>query len=450
MKKQLIIFSCILLLLFAAISCKQVDPEIKPDAFASASQGIPAPTTNMDEAQPLTDDQKASFTSDFEKAKEQVFSGLIGYLVTASSEGKAIEPKDVIEYYLNKGVAPTVPTDGPAAPDAGGDSLTVGIDSLSGSLSFKCKSFVLKNSIDGVETEHHFSDVSVNATLSEKTVSIVASGKLEDQDFTFSAKIDVQKIIAGEKPFVEGPTTTPDSLDILKKLEGAILTEAKGIKIAASGININLLFEATGCETKVPVKITVEGSLSISSNSSGHIVVRLDSPLKVKVDANQLGFGSISATVRGLLIEVNPATEYDLVSFSIQEIEISGQILQEMDNIRLKATMKELKINRFDEDSTRLSIKSIEVSALGYQNISAALNIYDFSFIQRPSSATEVLPFDFGVAISFENQKLGLRGLFLSSTPTIEIAVLNDVPVNQESLITFLVELLKGGDSGTV
>ena len=449
MKKQLIIFSCILLLLFAAISCKQVDPEIKPDAFASASQGIPAPTTNMDEAQPLTDDQKASFTSDFEKAKEQVFSGLIGYLVTASSEGKAIEPKDVIEYYLNKGVAPTVPTDGPAAPDAGGDSLTVGIDSLSGSLSFKCKSFVLKNSIDGVETEHHFSDVSVNATLSEKTVSIVASGKLEDQDFTFSAKIDVQKIIAGEYPFVEGPTT-PDSLDILKKLEGAILTEAKGIKIAASGININLLFEATGCETKVPVKITVEGSLSISSNSSGNIVVRLDSPLKVKVDANQLGFGSISATVRGLLIEVNPATGYDLVSFSIQEIEISGQILQEMDNIRLKATMKELKINRFDEDSTRLSIKSIEVSALGYQNISAALNIYDFSFIQRPSSATEVLPFDFGVAISFENQKLGLRGLFLSSTPTIEIAVLNDVPVNQESLITFLVELLKGGDSGTV
>lgn len=309
---------------------------------------------------------------------------------------------------------------------------------------------VTTNRIDGVETEHHFSDVSVNATLSEKTVSIVASGKLDDQDFTFSAKIDVQKIIAGENPFVEGPTTTPESLDILKKLEGAILTKAKGIKIAASGININLLFEATGCETKVPVKITVEGSLSISSNSSGHIVVRLDSPLKVKVDANQLGFGSISATVRGLLIEVNPATEYDLVSFSIQEIEISGQILQEMDNIRLKATMKELKIIRFEEDSTRLSIGSIEVSALGYQNISAALNIYNFSFIQRLSSATEVLPFDFGVAISFENQKLGLRGLFLSSTPTIEIAVLNDVPVNQESLIAFLVELLKGGGSGTV
>lgn len=228
------------------------------------------------------------------------------------------------------------------------------------------------------------------------------------------------------------------------------MTEAKGIKIAASGININLLFEATGCETKVPVKITVEGSLSISSNSSGHIVVRLDSPLKVKVDANQLGFGSISATVKGLLIKVDPATEYDLVSFSIQEIEISGQILQEMDNIRLKATMKELKINRFEGDSTRLSISSIEVSALGYQNISAALNIDNFSFIQSPSSATEVLPFEFGVAISFENQKLGLRGLFLSSTPTIEIAVLNDVPVNQKSLIAFLVELLKGGGSGTV
>lgn len=438
--------------MLAIVACNQAGPEVKPDAFEEANQAIPSSNVDMTNAQDITEDQTTAFTADFNKAKENVGSGFIAHVLTADP----VDLKECIEFYLNGGTSKVLYADS----DADAAPFTVEIDSLSGMLTLESDKLVLDGETEG--TTNEISDLFVTATLSGKVVSLtVTRGKLkegasEEKSLdNISIKIDLTNGIS--TPDISGDSDDVATFMRVIALCSNGLADSKETIVNAEGLNVTVLVSITGTDISIPVAVSVDGSLLLSSTdleikeTSGevikHITLKVDS-LKVVVDAGVIG--SVSASIKGLSFGINTGFEGTTgsleSSLSVDEVSLSGELLPLMDDIKLRSKVKDLKIST----GGIVSVGSVEATVLGYKNISIAANITGFKTTTSDFLADAT--FDFGAAVSFEDQTIGIRGewgkdLNLTDVSTfITIAVLNGTPVTPDSLI----DLVMGNINGTV
>ena len=209
------------------------------------------------------------------------------------------------------------------------------------------------------------------------------------------------------------------------------LVSIKDIILDLTNVGANLSVTVKGVAT-IPVGASLNGNvvLSIAMKEDGisSIAVKVNS-LTAKVDAGALG--NVSASIKDLSFELVAAGFS--ISLSVSEVSISGTLLPNADNIRLRAEMK-----GFEFGSTgMISIDSMEATVLGYENISVAAKVEDF---RANTSVDEVLPsFKFGAAVSFESQTIGIRGEMYELKPVKKlITVLNGTPVTPKSLIDLI------------
>ena len=422
-------------MMFAIVACNQAGPDVKPDAFEEANQAIPSSNVDMNDAKDVTEDQTAAFTADFNKAMENVGSGFIAHVLTADP----VDLKECIEFYLKGGASKVLYADS----DVDADPFTVEIDSLSGSLTLESKKLVFEGETDGATNE--ISDLFVVATLSGKTISLSIKGTLKDgkaeaKTLDISIKMNLTNGISN--PEISGDSDDIASFDNVIALCSNGLADSKGTIVRAEGLNVTVLVNITGTDISIPVTVSVDGNLSLSTtdltikDASGevikHITLEMDS-LKVVVDADVIG--SVSASIKGLTFEINTGYEGETgsleASLSVSEVSLSGELLPLMDNIRLRAKVKNLTINA----SGIVSVGSVEATVLGYKNISIAANITGFKTTTSDFLADAT--FDFGAAVSFESQTIGIRGEYFHE-PLILITTLNGSPVTNDSLIALI------------
>jgi len=440
MKKLLIIFSCILML-FAIVACNQSGPEVKPDAFEEANQAIPSSSTDMTNAKVVAEDKPTvdAFTADFAKAQTQVMSNsVVGQIIDASGSEEGIDWIGILNYILGNG-----------SSKAPSENSPVGIVFKAGKLSLGCDELVLENENEkdekGETVKYVFSGILVTATPSEGGI-ISIEVQLDLNGEAISGKVS-GKIVIDE---VDGPTfeievaegTISQQIERIEKIiDSTSFYSAKDIKIGAINLGVDLF--ATVSETiSIPVSVSVNGSivLSMKTDENGtlsSISVKVDS-LEAKVEAGV--FGNAFVSIKELNFEF--VVDGFSISLSVSEVSLSGTLLPKMDNIRLKAKMRNFGLN----SAGIIAIDSMEATVLGYENISVAAKIEGF----HADTSTEegLISFDFAAAVSFEDQTVGIRGEWGNSEldGPIIIAVLNGTPVTPDSLI----DLVMGNINGTV
>lgn len=245
-------------------------------------------------------------------------------------------------------------------------------------------------------------------------------------------------------------------------VDNASFYSAKDINIGATDFVVGL--SAIVLEKiSIPATVSVNGSIVLSmktviaKNEEGKEVSTLSGisvnvkALDVKVDAGALG--NVSASIKDLNFELVAAGFS--ISLSVSEVSISGTLLPSMDNIRFKAGMK-----GFEFGSTgMISIDSMEATVLGYENISVAAKVEGFNADTSTDTDEVLISFSFAAAVSFEDQKIGIRGEWgkdLDPTDVstfITIAVLNGAPVEPNSLFELIVGVVlppTDGDGTTV
>lgn len=454
MKKLLIIFSCILMM-FAIVACNQSGPEVKPDAFEEANQAIPSSNVDMNTAKDVTEDQSAVFTEDFAKARTQVMSGVAGVIMESTTDGQ-IDWSKVLNHYLGSSAKDLY--NGSEVSDID-TTVKVDIDSMSGKLSLECDELVLKGSEldeNNKPVERVLSDITVDATLSGTTISITVGGNLDGKRFEITGTVTINTYATGEEDQIVPEFKETDDFITIKNLvtsEDYSLVSIKDIILDLTNVGANLSVTVKGVAT-IPVGASLNGNvvLSIAMKEDGisSIAVKVNS-LTAKVDAGVLG--NVSASIKDL--------SFDLVvagfstSLSVSEVSISGTLLPSMDNIRFKAGMK-----GFEFGSTgMISIDSMEATVLGYENISVAAKVEGFNADTSTDTDEVLISFSFAAAVSFEDQKIGIRGEWgkdLDPTDVstfITIAVLNGAPVEPNSLFELIVRVVlpsTDGDGTTV
>lgn len=424
-------------MLFAIVACNQSGPEVKPDAFEEANQAIPSSNVDMTTAQDVTENQTVveAFNEDFAKAQTQVMSGVVGVIMESTSAEGQVDWGKVLAYYLG-GTVRTL-DDGAADSDSE-PTVKVDIDSMSGVLSLECDELVFKGSEIGedgnpITVEHVLSNIVVDATLSEKTISITVKGSLNDEAFEISGTITLDTYAKDEEDQIVVNFPSEDSA-VLATIKGIIsdysLAGSKDIILTLTDVKAGLSVTVKGVAT-IPVEASLNGNivLSIAMNEKDEIsgiAVKVNS-LTAKVDAGALG--NVSASIKNLSFKLDVGLS---ISLSVSEVSLSGTLLPNNDNIRLKANMKD-----FEFDSTGIiAIESMEATVLGYKNISIAAKVESF---RANTSADEVLPsFRFGAAVSFENQAIGVRGEMYDLKPFKLITTLNGSPVTKDSLIALI------------
>ncbi len=423
MKKLLIVFSCILML-FAIVACNQSGPEVKPDAFEEANQAIPSSNVDMNDAKDVTEDQTAAFTADFAKAQTQITSGVVGYVL---QNGSDIDWVKVLEFYLGGGTAKAL-DEGSEDPEA---TVKVDIVSMAGTISFESDKLVFEGEAD---EKYIFSGISVDATLAGKTISITATGKLEGDDEPFNLSATITLDTSSENPIdIKFSDEDAEKIgEITGILSESTLADSKNTNVKVNGLKAILSIKIAGIETPIPVTVSVDGDVLLTTEKKGEdmrVIVRLDS-FKATVESWTLG--NVTASIKGLDFGITITSTDNEVSISVSEISISGELLPLMDNIRLRAKVKNLTINA----SGIVSVGSVEATVLGYKNISIAANITGFKTTTSDFLADAT--FDFGAAVSFESQTIGIRGEYFHE-PLNLITTLNGSPVTKDSLIELVV-----------
>lgn len=399
----------------------------------------------------------AVFTEDFAKAQTQVMSNsVVGQIIEASGSEEGIDWVGILDYILGNGAS--------KAPAENGSA---GIVFKSGTLSLGCDELVLEdeNPKDGDENsiKYVFSDISVTVTpLEDGTISIGVQVSFKGDTIrdNISGKIVIDE--------TDGPTFVPDGeisseiAEIKYIVDNASFYSAKDINIGATDFVVGL--SAIVLEKiSIPATVSVNGSIVLSmktviaKNEEGKEVSTLSGisvnvkALDVKVDAGALG--NVSASIKDLDFEL--AISDFSTSLSISEVSLSGALLPMMDNIRFKAGMK-----GFEFGSTgMISIDSMEATVLGYENISVAAKVEGFNADTSTDTDEVLISFSFAAAVSFEDQKIGIRGEWgkdLDPTDVstfITIAVLNGAPVEPNSLFELIVRVVlpsTDGDGTTV
>lgn len=388
----------------------------------------------------------AVFTEDFAKARTQVMSNsVVGQIINASGSEEGIDWMGILNYILGNGASK-------AQTPGSDDVATVKVDivSMAGTISFESKKLVFEGEAD---KKYTFSGISVNAILSGKTISITATGKLEEveEEFNLSATITIDT--SSEKPInIESSDEDKKKIgEIIGIISESTLADSKETTVKANGLRAILSIKIAGIDAQIPVTVSIDGDVLLTTQEEGEdmrVILKLDS-LKASVESKP--FGNVSVSIKGLDFGITITSTDNEVSISVSEVSLSGTLLPKMDNIRLKAKMK-----GFEFDSTGIiTIDTIEATVLGYENISIAAKVEDFRV-----DTDDVQPsFKFGAAVSFESQTIGIRGEWgkdLDPTDVstfITIAVLNGAPVEPNSLFELIVRVVlppTDGDGTTV
>lgn len=430
-KHRFIVLALVFTLLFAAVSCNQ-EPEIKADPLDETKQAIPAENVDMTNAQDITDDQKTAFETDWNKAFGQFSKGLIAHGL--SNEGMSLG--DVLNYYF-----------GYNAPKAAGsgtsdeDPFDVKIMSFSGTASAKATKVVVETTAAGTPTPDPedivINDVSATATLSKEKTVIVITGTINEKPFSISLQMKIDEKNAMVVEEVSKPTCDDDTNAELEKILNAEYVDFKevhGLTIEATGIELGMNLFVVGYTQKIPANVSIEGTASVDY-SNGEISIKVGA-LKVSMEVEQLA--NLDATIKDLSIDIKGG-----LSIEAAEVSLSGTLLPRMDNIRFKATVKDAK---FSFAKGLIEIAAIEVSAKGYEVVSIAANLERFSM--DVTSEGSIPEFAFGAAVSIGNQTIGVRGSLSNSSSFadfdfINVSVLNGKPVTFESLVNFIIELIK-------
>lgn len=358
-------------------------------------------------------------------------NSVVGQIINASGSEEGIDWMGILNYILGNGASK-------AQTPGSDDVATVKVDivSMAGTISFESKKLVFEGEAD---KKYTFSGISVNAILSGKTISITATGKLEEveEEFNLSATITIDT--SSEKPInIESSDEDKKKIgEIIGIISESTLADSKETTVKANGLRAILSIKIAGIDAQIPVTVSIDGDVLLTTQEEGEdmrVILKLDS-LKASVESKP--FGNVSVSIKGLDFGITITSTDNEVSISVSEVSLSGTLLPKMDNIRLKAKMK-----GFEFDSTGIiTIDTIEATVLGYENISIAAKVEDFRV-----DTDDVQPsFKFGAAVSFESQTIGIRGELFFLKPIKLITVLNGTPVTKDSLIE-LVDGVIGGD----
>lgn len=398
-------------MLFAIVACNQSGPEVKPDAFEEANQAIPSSNVDMNTAKDVTEDQTAVFTEDFAKARTQVMSNsVVGQIINASGSEEGIDWMGILNYILGNG-ASRLQT--PGSDDVA--TVKVDIVSMAGTISFESKKLVFEGEAD---EKYTFSGISVNAILSGKTISITATGKLEGDEGEFNLSATITIDTSSEKPInIESSDEDKEKIgEIIGIISESTLADSKETTVKANGLKAILSIKIAGIDAQIPVTVSIDGDVLLTTQEEGEdmrVILKLDS-LKASVESKP--FGNVSVSIKGLDFGITITSTDNEVSISVSEVSLSGTLLQNVDNIRFNADTST------DTDEVLIS-------------------------------------FSFAAAVSFEDQKIGIRGEWgkdLDPTDVstfITIAVLNGAPVEPNSLFEFIVRVVlpsTDGDGTTV